>query len=81
MFCDLSCAVLAREYVELREAHVDEVPAEAATKKPRLAANLQRFEGRWTAYDLATRLGLTIRLKNDINLAALGEQWLGVARA
>jgi len=29
--------------------------------------------------DLATLLGLPIKIKNDINLATLGEQWLGVA--
>ncbi len=36
---------------------------EVATEKLRLAANLQRLEGQWQADDLATRLGLPIRLK------------------
>jgi predicted NBD/HSP70 family sugar kinase len=45
-----------------------------------LAANVPGLEGRPFAAELRARLGLTITLENDINLAALGERWLGVAR-
>src|SRR5262249_10494781 len=38
------------------------------------------LEGRELRNELEERLGLTITLENDINLAALGEQWHGVAR-
>jgi len=53
---------------------------ESATGALRLAANLQGLEGRRLADDLAAELGLPVVLENDINLAALGERWLGVAR-
>lgn len=36
--------------------------------------------GRDFRTDLVERLDVPVRLENDINLAALGEQWLGVAR-
>jgi predicted NBD/HSP70 family sugar kinase len=45
-----------------------------------LAANVPGLEGRPFAAELGARLGLPITLENDINLAALGERWLGVAR-
>jgi predicted NBD/HSP70 family sugar kinase/DNA-binding CsgD family transcriptional regulator len=38
------------------------------------------LEGRELRSELERRLGLAITLENDINLAALGEQWQGVAR-
>jgi len=38
------------------------------------------LEGRELRSELEQRLGLAITLENDINLAALGEQWHGVAR-
>jgi hypothetical protein len=60
--------------------HMDEAPAEASKEKLRLAIDLQRLEGRLLADDLATRLGFSIRHKYDINLATLGDQWLGVSR-
>jgi predicted NBD/HSP70 family sugar kinase len=53
---------------------------ETASGKLRLAANVQGLEGRPLADDLRERLELPVTLENDINLAALGEQWLGVAR-
>jgi predicted NBD/HSP70 family sugar kinase/biotin operon repressor len=40
----------------------------------------RELEGRRLAQELAKRLGLDVTLENDINLAALGEQWQGVAR-
>ena len=53
---------------------------ETATGRLRLAANLEGLEGRRLGDDLAEQLDLPVVLENDINLAALGEQWLGVAR-
>jgi predicted NBD/HSP70 family sugar kinase len=53
---------------------------EARTGKLRLAANVKGLEGRALADDLRERLGLSVALENDINLAALGERWAGVAR-
>jgi len=38
------------------------------------------LDGRPFGMELSERLGLPVTLENDVNLAALGEQWLGVAR-
>jgi predicted NBD/HSP70 family sugar kinase len=46
----------------------------------RLAENVPGLEGRRFGEELRERLGLPVTLENDINLAALGEQWRGVAR-
>ena len=46
----------------------------------RLAENVAGLEGRPFAAELHEALGLPVTLENDINLAALGEQWHGVAR-
>ena len=45
-----------------------------------LATNVAGLDGREFGADLQERLGLSVTLENDINLAALGEQRLGVAR-
>ncbi len=45
-----------------------------------LAANVPGLEGRRFAAELEAALALPITLENDINLAALGERELGVAR-
>jgi len=45
-----------------------------------LAENVAGLEGRRFADDLTDALGLPVTLENDSNLAALGEQWQGVAR-
>jgi predicted NBD/HSP70 family sugar kinase len=45
-----------------------------------LAENVAGLEGRPFARDLQAALDLPVTLENDINLAALGEQWQGVAR-
>jgi predicted NBD/HSP70 family sugar kinase len=42
--------------------------------------HLVTLEGRAFRDELAERLELPVTLENDINLAALGEQWLGIAR-
>src|SRR5439155_14041640 len=53
---------------------------EADTGRIELATNIPGLEGRPFAVELRERLGLAVTLDNDINLAALGEQWRGVAR-
>jgi predicted NBD/HSP70 family sugar kinase len=45
-----------------------------------LAENVARLEGRRFGDELEAALTLSVTLENDINLAALGEQWQGVAR-
>jgi predicted NBD/HSP70 family sugar kinase len=42
--------------------------------------HLADLEGRAFGRELSERLSLRVTLENDVNLAALGEQWLGVAR-
>ena len=44
-----------------------------------LAANVAGLEGATFASELERCLGLDVWLENDVNLAALGEQWQGVA--
>lgn len=46
----------------------------------RLALNVAGLEEGDFRRDLAGRLGLPVTVENDINLAALGERWRGVAR-
>ncbi len=46
----------------------------------RLIENVSGLEGRSFGRELEEALGLPVALENDINLAALGEQWQGVAR-
>jgi len=46
----------------------------------RLIENVSGLEGRPFGRELEDALGLPVALENDINLAALGEQWQGVAR-
>ena len=45
-----------------------------------LATNVRGLEGRHFGVELEELLGLPVTLDNDINLAARGEQWHGVAR-
>ena len=53
---------------------------ERGTGVLRLATNVAGLEGRRFADELQQALDLPVTLENDINLAALGEQWQGVAR-
>jgi predicted NBD/HSP70 family sugar kinase/DNA-binding CsgD family transcriptional regulator len=45
-----------------------------------LATSVAGLEGDTFGADLDRRLGLSVTLENDVNLAALGEHWQGVAR-
>jgi predicted NBD/HSP70 family sugar kinase len=56
------------------------VPGAVRNRRITLAENVAGLEGERFADELCERLGLDVTLENDINLAALGEQWRGVAR-
>jgi predicted NBD/HSP70 family sugar kinase len=53
---------------------------DAGTGRLSLATNVPGLEGRDWAEDLRTRLELPVTVENDINLAAVGERWRGMAR-
>jgi predicted NBD/HSP70 family sugar kinase len=53
---------------------------ERRTGVVRVVENVAGLEGRALEGELESALGLPVRLENDTNLAALGEQWQGVAR-
>jgi predicted NBD/HSP70 family sugar kinase len=53
---------------------------EQGTGLLRVAEIVAGLEGRAFASELQSALGLPVTLENDVNLAALGEQWRGVAR-
>jgi predicted NBD/HSP70 family sugar kinase/DNA-binding CsgD family transcriptional regulator len=53
---------------------------EASTDGVTLAKNVRGLEGREFRRAASERLSLPVRLENDINLAAVGEQWQGIAR-
>ncbi len=53
---------------------------EARDRRISLATNVAGLEGGEFGPELERRLGLSVTLENDINLAALGEQRLGVAQ-
>jgi len=53
---------------------------ETGTGVLRLAGNIEGLEGRAFAAELESSLEVPVALENDINLAALGERWQGVAR-
>jgi predicted NBD/HSP70 family sugar kinase len=46
----------------------------------RLAENIAKLAGLEIGHELESRLGVTVSVENDINLAAVGEHWRGVAR-
>jgi predicted NBD/HSP70 family sugar kinase len=56
------------------------VPGAVFSARIALAENVTGLEGDQFALDLNRRLGREVTIENDINLAALGEQWRGVAR-
>ncbi|TML73606.1 MAG: ROK family transcriptional regulator [Actinobacteria bacterium] len=53
---------------------------DGAGQRITLAENVPGLEGRPFRAELEERLGMTVTVENDINLAALGEQAQGVAR-
>ena len=53
---------------------------DADTGRLTLATNVPGLEGRDWADDLRRRLELPVTVENDINLAAVGERWRGMAR-
>jgi len=53
---------------------------DADTGRLTLATNVPGLEGRDWGEDLRARLELTVNVENDINLAAVGERWRGMAR-
>jgi predicted NBD/HSP70 family sugar kinase len=53
---------------------------DVATARISLAENVVGLEGEGFREQLAERLGLPVTIENDINLAALGERWRGIAR-
>jgi predicted NBD/HSP70 family sugar kinase len=53
---------------------------EAGTGRISLALNVPGLEERPFLADLGELLGLPVTMDNDINLAALGERWQGIAR-
>jgi predicted NBD/HSP70 family sugar kinase len=69
----------------LEDAHIDSavigvpgvVDAESGFVR---VTHYTSLEGRPIRDELAARLDLPVTLDNDINLAALGEHWLGIAR-
>jgi predicted NBD/HSP70 family sugar kinase len=56
------------------------VPGAVVDGRITLAENVTGLEGGGFARELQSRLGRAVTIENDINLAALGEQWRGVAR-
>ena len=54
---------------------------DATTSKLQLTTpNIPGLEGRALGEELRQRLGATVTLENDVNLAAVGERWAGAAR-
>ena len=54
---------------------------DAGTSKLQLTTpNIPGLEGRAFGPELSERIGLAVTLENDVNLAAVGEHWAGVAR-
>ena len=53
---------------------------DADTGRLALATNVSGLEGRDWGADLRERLALPVTVENDINLAAVGERWRGMAR-
>ena len=51
-----------------------------ANGRVRLAGPVPGLEGMDVAGDVGRRLGLPVTVENDVNLAAVGERWRGVAR-
>jgi predicted NBD/HSP70 family sugar kinase len=74
----LGAAGLDATLVDTVIVGVPGVVADDGTLK--LVENVAGLEGRRFADELHSALGQPVALENDINLAALGEQWQGIAR-
>jgi predicted NBD/HSP70 family sugar kinase len=83
-------AALTRRVIELAEVDPALLSAvglatpgvtDPATGRLRLAPNLPGLERIDLQGTLAHELGVPVALENDVNLAALGERWRGLARA
>jgi predicted NBD/HSP70 family sugar kinase len=74
------------ESAEIPESLVDGVvlgvpgAVEGAASRISLAENVAGLEGETFAAEVRARFAQAVRVENDINLAALGEHWRGVAR-
>jgi predicted NBD/HSP70 family sugar kinase len=79
---DLQRRLLAASELEPRaiESAVVGVPGmiETGSGRVRLADNVHGLEELDVATQLADQLGVPVTVENDVNLAALGEQWQGV---
>ncbi|MDX6414024.1 MAG: hypothetical protein QOH23_1434 [Gaiellaceae bacterium] len=78
-----SLIATARLPVERIDGVVLGVPGviDAATSALQLTTpNIPGLEGRALGLELRDQLGIEVTLENDINLAAVGEHWAGVAR-
>jgi predicted NBD/HSP70 family sugar kinase len=53
---------------------------DSRTGRAALAENVPGLEGLDVAAELAARIGVPVTVENDVNLAALGEQWRGVGQ-
>jgi predicted NBD/HSP70 family sugar kinase len=53
---------------------------ETSTRAVTLATNVPGLEGREFRREVEERLGVAVTLENDVNLAAVGEHWAGIAR-
>jgi predicted NBD/HSP70 family sugar kinase len=65
---------------ELVDSVVLGVPGAVVAGRISLAENVTGLEGEGFRADLAARIGMPVTIENDINLAALGERWRGIAR-
>jgi predicted NBD/HSP70 family sugar kinase len=76
----LSTALLATTADVEVDGIVVGVPGAVVNQRIALAENVTGLEGEQFARELRERLDRDVTIENDINLAALGEQWRGVAR-
>jgi predicted NBD/HSP70 family sugar kinase len=84
-------AIAALRESLVRGSALDDIPIDTAvlgvpgvvdtsSGRVSLAANIPGLEQREFGSEVRDHLGIDVVLENDINLAALGEQWAGVAR-
>jgi predicted NBD/HSP70 family sugar kinase len=76
----LSTSLLAASSQADVDSVVVGVPGAVLNTRIALAENVVGLEGEKFAAQLCERLGRDVTIENDINLAALGEHWRGVAR-